>query len=139
MNHTDPQLRNQKIYRDFATCEAACFAVCGESLLILIAIHFGFGDAFSTMIGSFLYQSYLVLPAGYYFAAKMGVAKSIAFQTMISVLGVLFMILAVLIFGISRDWAGCLLTFGTVLFFFTKSSASAMVICCWTACFPHRT
>lgn len=127
MNHTDPQLRNQKIYRDFATCEAACFAVCGESLLILIAIHFGFGDAFSTMIGSFLYQSYLVLPAGYYFAAKMGVAKSIAFQTMISVLGVLFMILAVLIFGISRDWAGCLLTFGTVLFFFTKSSASAIV------------
>lgn len=40
------QLRNQVIYRDLATCEAACFAICGESLLILIAIRFGFGDAF---------------------------------------------------------------------------------------------
>lgn len=124
----DPQRRNRKVYLAFAAYGAASFAICGESLLVLIAIHFGFGDTFCSVLGAFLYLSYLVLPAGYYFAAGIGVARSIAFQTMITVLGSCLMFLAVLVFPQSGRTAGILLTAGTVLFFFAKSSGSAMLL-----------
>lgn len=125
---TDVQRRNRKAYLFFATCLTANSAICGESLLVLIAIRFGFGDTFCTLIGSFLYLGYLVLPSGYYFAARCGVVKSIAMQTMVSVLGSLLTLLAALIFPFSARTAQYMLTVGTMIFFAAKSSGSAMLL-----------
>ncbi len=120
-------LGNRNILRDYIVWYAPEGYLTGSSIVILLAPSLGMSKTSIAIMGNLTLLCYLIMPAGYWLAAKQGTAASLRLERFISAAGIVLLMAVIPVSFLRAEIASAFLLCGTLLNVLGNGTTAAMM------------